>query len=139
VQGSIEVSNLLAARGIRLTRQRKEIFGILLRQRDHPTAADVYARAKQHMPTISLATVYNGLEALVRNGLVKPVNLDRAPTRFCPNLQEHGHFFCETCETIYDVEAAGSGGWELPAGFVVSHAEIALKGWCPHCSHLPCL
>lgn len=130
---------MLAGRGIRLTRQREEIFGILLRQPDHPTAADVYARAKEHMPTLSLATVYNGLEALVRSGLVKQVNLDRAPTRFCPNLQEHGHFFCEACGTVYDVEVTAPGTWKLPAGFVVSQAEVALKGWCPHCSHLASL
>jgi Fe2+ or Zn2+ uptake regulation protein len=137
VKRPFEVSDLLAARGIRLTRQREEIFGILLTERDHPTAADVYGRAKQHMPTISLATVYNCLEALVRTGLVKQVNLDRAPTRFCPNVQDHGHFFCQTCGAVYDVEVPAPVDWALSAGFVVSHADIALKGWCPQCSHLP--
>ena len=130
------VSELLAARGIRLTRQREKILAILLQQRDHPTALDVYQRAKQKMPSISLATVYNSLEALARNGLIKQVNVDRAPTRFCANLQDHSHFFCERCGAIYDVEAATTRPGNLPPGFIVYHADVALKGLCSNCSDL---
>ena len=39
------------------------------------------------MPEISMATVYNCLDALVKCGLVRQVNLDRGATRFLP---EHG-------------------------------------------------
>ena len=130
------ISELLAARGIRLTRQREKILAILLQQRDHPTASEVYERAKQKMPSISLATVYNSLEALARNGLLKQVNVDRAPTRFCANLEDHSHFFCERCGAIYDVEAAAAQLGNLPPGFVVFHADVALKGLCSTCSDL---
>jgi len=125
---------LLAARGIRLTRQREEILAVLLQQRDHPTAADVYERARERMASISLATVYNSLEALTRNGLVKQVNLDRAPTRFCANLNDHHHFFCERCGAIYDVEAATTRPGTLPPGFIVYHADVTLRGLCAKCS-----
>jgi Fe2+ or Zn2+ uptake regulation protein len=131
---SPQISQRLAASGIRLTRQREEVLGILLQKRDHPTAAEVFLRAKRHMPSISLATVYNCLEALVQNGLVKQVNLDRAPTRFCPNLLKHSHFFCERCGSVHDVAAPAASVWKLGAGFVVSHAEVAFKGVCPECS-----
>ena len=132
--GENRISELLAARGVRLTRQRQRIFAILLRKRDHPTAADVYDRAKRQMPAISLATVYNGLEALVRSGLVKQVNLERAATRYCANLTDHNHFFCERCGTIHDIETPGVEPWRLPPGFVVSSAEVSLRGLCPDCS-----
>lgn len=128
------MSELLAARGIRLTRQREEVLAILLQQRDHPTAADVYERAKRRMPSISLATVYNSLEALARSGLVKQVNLERAPTRFCANLTDHNHFFCERCGSIYDVKAVTTQPGNLPPGFIVYHADVALRGVCAQCS-----
>ena len=131
---SPEVAQRLAANGIRLTRQREEVFGLLLQRRDHPTATQVFLRAKKHMPSISLATIYNCLEALVDSGLVKQVNLDRAPTRYCANLLDHSHFYCESCGTISDVETPFSGTWNLPPGFVVDQAEVSLRGRCAKCS-----
>jgi Fe2+ or Zn2+ uptake regulation protein len=129
-----ELLHRFAASGIRLTKQREEVLGLLMQKRDHPTAAEVFLRAKKRMPSISLATVYNCLEALVGWGLVKQVNLDRAPTRYCANLQEHSHFQCETCGGIFDVDLPFYGTWNLPAGFVVHHAEVSLKGLCAKCS-----
>jgi Fe2+ or Zn2+ uptake regulation protein len=129
-----ELVQRFAASGIRLTKQREEVFGLLLQKRDHPTATEVFMRAKKHMPSISLATIYNCLEALVDWGLVKQVNLDRAPTRYCANLQEHSHFYCESCGAISDVETPFNGTWNLPPGFVVAQAEVSLKGLCAKCS-----
>jgi Fe2+ or Zn2+ uptake regulation protein len=134
VKLSPEMTQQLVASGIRLTKQREEVFGILLQKRDHPTATEVFLRAKKHMPSISLATIYNCLEALVDCGLVKQVNLDRAPTRFCANLQEHSHFYCESCGSISDVTLSLNQTWEMPPGFVVVQADVSLRGMCPKCS-----
>lgn len=134
VKLSLEMTQQLVANGIRLTKQREEVFGILLQKRDHPTATEVFLRAKKHMPSISLATIYNCLEALVDCGLVKQVNLDRAPTRFCANLQEHSHFYCERCGSISDVSLSVNRTWDLPPGFVVTQADVSLRGVCPRCS-----
>jgi Fe2+ or Zn2+ uptake regulation protein len=134
VKLSPERTQQLVANGIRLTKQREEVFGILLQKRDHPTATELFLRAKKHMPSISLATIYNCLEALVDCGLVKQVNLDRAPTRFCANLKEHSHFYCERCGSVSDVALALNRIWDLPPGFVVTQADVSLRGICPRCS-----
>jgi Fe2+ or Zn2+ uptake regulation protein len=123
--------------GFRLTKQRREVYDALLEVRDHPTATEVFLRAKNRLPSISLATVYNSLEALVSSGLVKQVNLDRAPTRYCPNTQEHGHFFCENCHEVHDIALLphdNQTDFILPPGFVLTHQEVALKGVCAKCS-----
>jgi Fe2+ or Zn2+ uptake regulation protein len=129
-----ELLQRFAASGIRLTKQREEVLVLLMQKRDHPTAAEVFLRAKRRMPSISLATVYNCLEALVGWGVVKQVNLDRAPTRYCANLQDHSHFQCESCGTIFDVDMPFRGTWNLPVGFVIHHAEVSLKGLCAKCA-----
>jgi Fe2+ or Zn2+ uptake regulation protein len=134
VKLSPELTQRLVANGIRLTKQREEVFGILLQKRDHPTATEVFLRAKKHMPSISLATIYNCLEALVDCGLVKQVNLDRAPTRFCANLEEHSHFYCEGCGSVSDVVLSLNRAWDLPPGFVVVQADVSVRGMCPKCS-----
>jgi Fur family peroxide stress response transcriptional regulator len=90
--------------GLRSTKQREHVFGILLQKRDHPTADEVYARSRNGMDSISLATVYNCLETLVGCGLVRAVNYEREPTRYCPNLHEHAHFQDRKTGRVYDVD-----------------------------------
>ena len=120
----------------RLTKQRREVYEVLKEQLDHPTATEVFIRAKTRVPGISLATVYNCLETLTHSGLVKQVNLDRGPSRYCPNLKEHGHFHCETCGTVSDVELNDTTdtALNLPRGSVVNRIEISLRGLCPKCA-----
>ena len=72
-------STLPVISGLRLTKQRQEVYQVLLEQRDHPTANEVYQRVRKKLPSISLATVYNCLEALVNHGLVNQVNEERTP------------------------------------------------------------
>lgn len=121
---------------LRDTPQRRHVYDLLVNKRDHPTATEVFHRAKKGMPSISLATVYNSLETLVACGLVKQVHVDREPTRFCPNLDEHGHFVCDQCAKVFDIDLAAerSQQWDLPAGFTVTHHEISLRGTCADCA-----
>ena len=124
--------------GLRLTPQRRKVFDVLLAERDHPTATEVFFRAKESMPSISLATVYNCLETLVECGLVRQVHIDREPTRYCPNLHEHGHFVCTDCGQVMDVALDSSSKlarhWQLPQGYSVSSVEVHLRGTCAACN-----
>lgn len=121
---------------LRDTPQRRHVYDLLLGKRDHPTATEVFLRAKKTMPSISLATVYNSLETLVACSLVKQVHVDREPTRYCPNLDEHGHFVCEGCGQVFDIDLAAGRHrqWNLPAGFTVTAHEISLRGFCADCA-----
>jgi Fe2+ or Zn2+ uptake regulation protein len=123
--------------GHRLTPQRREVYNVLLDQRDHPTATEVFLRAKQRIQGISLATVYNCLETLIDCGLAKQVNVDREATRYCPNLSEHGHFLCESCGIVSDIPVIKDSNitrfLKLPARATVTHSEITLRGICPAC------
>ena len=105
--------------GLRMTAQRQHVFGVLLEKRDHPTAEEVFIRAKKGMPDISMATVYNCLDALVSCHLVRQVNQDRTATRYCSNMREHHHFYCEECGGAYDIDLVPSAPpieVPLPAG-----------------------
>jgi Fur family transcriptional regulator, peroxide stress response regulator len=122
----------LKARDVRPTPQRETVLKVILEKRDHPTADEIFARVKASMPTISLATVYNCLDTLVQCGLVRQVNLERAPTRYCPNLHEHAHFHDETTGKIHDVDLPDDFVARLrevlPAGFDASSIELNFRG-----------
>ena len=109
-----ELNERLTTGGFRFTPQRQHVYDVLLQKRDHPTAEEVFIRAKKAMPEISMATVYNCLDALVKCGLVRQVQLDRGATRFCPNMHEHCHFFCDSCDTVFDVDLPANPPPRLP-------------------------
>jgi Fur family peroxide stress response transcriptional regulator len=128
------LDNALEHSGQRATKQREHIYALLLEKRDHPTADEIYARAKSDMPSISLATVYNCLETLVETKLIRQVNFEREPTRYCPNLTQHAHFYCKESGEIIDIELSDALIQELkkalPDGFRAEHIDIAYDGAC---------
>jgi Fur family peroxide stress response transcriptional regulator len=131
-----QLTDRLAQTGLRPTAQRRQVYSVLLRKRDHPSAEEVFLRAKEAMPDISMATVYNCLDTLVKCGLVKQVNHDRGATRFCSNMSEHHHFYCDECGGTFDIDTdpeAGHPDMTLPAGFRMRRFEIAFNGLCPQC------
>ena len=122
----------LSDSGLRNTPQREVVYHALLTKRDHPTADEVFARVKAEMPTISLATVYNCLETLVQCHLVRQVNFERGPTRYCPNLKPHAHFHDEQTGATHDIELPGDLLARikaiLPAGYDADAIEITFRG-----------
>ena len=90
-------------------------------------------RAKQSKPEISMATVYNSLDALVKCGVVRQVNVDRGATLFCSNMGEHAHFCCDDCGKIFDMNLKNLPQVpevDLPGEFEVRKIDIALHGRC---------
>ncbi len=122
---------LRSTAGLRLTRQRSEVYRVLLETRDHPTAALVYERVRKRMPSISLATIYNCLEALVEKKLVNQVNFDRKPARYCPNLTEHVHLMDETTGAVTDITFKNGfcieSVLDLPQDLEISQVEICIR------------
>ncbi|MBP7483184.1 MAG: transcriptional repressor [Lacunisphaera sp.] len=126
------LSEQLKARDVRPTPQREVVLKVILEKRDHPTADEIFARVKASMPTISLASVYNCLDALVQGGLVRSVNFERGPTRYCPNLHPHAHFHDEATGATHDIELPAELLTQvktiLPAGYDASTVEIIFRG-----------
>lgn len=126
------LSQKLADSGLRNTPQREVVYSVLVGKRDHPTADEVFARVKAEMPTISLATVYNCLEALVQCNLVRQVNFERGPTRYCPNLHPHAHFHDEATGATYDIDLPPALleqlRSQLPSGYRAADVEITFRG-----------
>ena len=127
-----QLGERLSASGFRFTPQRRHVYDVLSQKLDHPTAEEVFIRAKREMPDISLATVYNCLETLVQCGLVRQVNLERGATRYCPNLHEHAHFHDEATGQIHDVDLPEDLMARLravlPAGFDASSIDLTFRG-----------
>ena len=134
-QSERDLTERLSTSGFRFTPQRQHVYDVVMAKRDHPTAEEVFIRTKRAMPEISHATVYNCLDALVKCGLVRQVQLERGATRFCPNMEEHCHFYCDACGEVFDVPMPkDSNLMDGPKGFQVDHYDIAVHGRCADCA-----
>ncbi len=123
--------------GKKLTAQRVAIVKTLARDASHPTAQELFERLAPAMPSMSFATVYNTLDALVREGLCRARALAPGPTRFDPNAEAHDHAVCDRCGRVVDVMTKGAG--EPPrethvAGFSVTSVEQIYRGICAVCA-----
>lgn len=88
--------------GLRCTQQRLAIYEALREARDHPTAEALFKKVAPSVKRLSLATVYNTLEALCAAGLARRLPLNGC-CRFEVANDEHLHVrFADSAE-IADV------------------------------------
>ncbi len=71
-----------AAKGLRLTEQRKIIAQVLEDSEDHPDAERLYARASAIDPRISLATVYRTVRLFDEAGILDKLEFGDGRARY---------------------------------------------------------
>jgi Fur family peroxide stress response transcriptional regulator len=132
----------LKSAGLKLTAQRVAIVRELADDCSHPTAQALFERLRPAFPTMSFATVYNTLDALVDRGLTGSLNADQGSraVRFDPNTAPHHHAICDACGTVIDIPvgAPPTAPTTLPAlaGFRVLREERTYRGLCDRCTTL---
>src|SRR5215470_7818789 len=99
-----EAALRLRAAGLRPTRQRLELAGLLFRDGDrHLTAESLHAEAQDVGVKVSLATVYNTLHQFTEAGLLRQVVVDASRSYFDTNVGDHQHFFIEEEGRLIDI------------------------------------
>ena len=121
-----------------MTPQRRVVAEVLHGEHVHLTAEEVHQRARELLPEISLATVYNTLNELAGMGEVIEVAAGQGPMRYDPNTtHHHQHLVCVTCGAIRDVNPDGERQVRLPVrerhGYTVHTVEMVFRGQCPDC------
>ena len=72
----------LRRQGVRITRQRSIILGILSETEDHPDALEIFQRAVKLDASISLSTVYRTMKLLGDMGAIHRHAFEGGPSRF---------------------------------------------------------
>ena len=68
--GTIDIEALCAAKGLRITEQRRTIARVLSAAVDHPDVEEVHHRAAAIDPGISIATVYRTIRLFEEAGIL---------------------------------------------------------------------
>jgi Fur family peroxide stress response transcriptional regulator len=129
--------------GLKLTPQRIAIVREIADDLTHPTAQALFERLRPAYPTMSFATVYNTLDALVASGLAGSLNAGNGAraVRFDPNTEPHHHAVCDACGTVVDIplahlesSSASSDAVASVSGFRVLREERIYRGLCTRCA-----
>jgi Fur family transcriptional regulator, peroxide stress response regulator len=125
---------LLRDKNIRPSYARIRILDYLKQRKTHPPAEKIYADLIADMPTLSRTTVYNTLSLLADKGLLKPIIVENTDKRYDDDINDHGHFICRECGSIYDfgIDTDTLGSDELH-GFTVDEKNVYFKGTCKKC------
>src|SRR5262249_20926350 len=94
---------VLNANGSRCTRHRTAVYAYLKRVDTHPSAEEVFRAVRLQEPGISLATVYNSLEALVDAKLAVKM-CGEGPARYDCRTENHYHVRCLRTGRVRDIE-----------------------------------
>jgi Fur family ferric uptake transcriptional regulator len=70
LQQSIDIEQLCADRGLRITEQRRVIARVLSESEDHPDVEQLHRRAARIDPKISIATVYRTVRLFEEAGIL---------------------------------------------------------------------
>lgn len=121
--------------GLKLTPQRIAILRCLEGNKSHPSAEDIYREVSMAFPTMSLATVYNTLDALKQKDGVMELAIDPAKKRFDPDTKPHNHLICTECREIIDIYSKFEP--VVPEhdkhGYEIMGSHIEFYGLCPNC------
>ena len=109
-QKNLKLRSLFHSAGLRLTRQRREIYQELESRHDHPDVDRLYRAVRPRVPKISLFTVYRTMNVLEAAGLVWRVATWKSHARYGAMLDAHAHFLCENCGRIDNVEVGDISG-----------------------------
>jgi Fur family transcriptional regulator, ferric uptake regulator len=135
----------LAARGVRMTAQRRLLVGIIQDSPRHLDAASLLEIAKRQDPGIDRATVYRTIALLKNRGLIDELDLMHIEGEKhyyeAKTNRDHGHIACFRCGAI--MEYASSSFERLKkeiaqqSGFEIRTVRLEVGGFCKKCKRSP--
>jgi len=128
----------LNAAGKRVTNQRALILEIIRRGEGHLDADEIYRRARQRVPRLSLSTVYRTLQMLKKLGLVEELHFDEEHHHYeLKPSAEHHHLICLGCGRViefhYPLSRYIKRSVPEAKGFDVAETEVRMSGYCSKC------
>jgi Fe2+ or Zn2+ uptake regulation protein len=133
----VDATQVIRDAGLRATKPRVLIYGLLQEAGGHRTADEVAGLVGDNGQRLPRASVYNVLDDLSRADLV--MRADRGPGTAIYEVADtwHHHFVCRVCGEVTDVPCAIGSKPCLDAdmpGATIDEAQIIFRGVCASCT-----
>ena len=116
-----------------VTKYGKKILEIVSSSHSHMTAEEIFDVLRQTYPTVVLATVYNNLNRLWQDDLIRKVPVEGMPYRY-DRIQRHDHLVCKQCGRLLDIDLGDlTKQLEKKAGLSILSYDLKLTYLCEDC------
>ncbi len=99
---TVVIIRIILKAGEEMTTNAKRILEIINTSGDHLTAEQIYLKLKADSSSAVLATVYNNLNLLHSQGLIRKVAVAGYPDRY-DRIVKHDHLVCKKCGRLSDI------------------------------------
>lgn len=114
-------------------RYNKVILDIINNSDTHLTAELVFFELKKEYPSVALATVYNNLNSLCRQGKIRKISVEGCTERYDKNTR-HDHLVCRRCGKLSDIHLEDiTEQLKKQVGFEIDGYDIKVQYLCPDC------
>ncbi len=128
----------LNSAGKRFTHQRALIMDIIRQGEGHLDADEIFRRAREKEPRLSLSTVYRTLQMMKELDLIDELHFGENHHHYeVKPAREHYHLVCLGCGRVIEFGYPLSSYLkkEVPEakGFEIEETEISVAGYCARC------
>lgn len=126
---------LLAQKGLKKTKVRMALLQHFLHLDHAQSYSDLQLALKNE---IDKSTLYRNLTSFEQAGIIHRINDHSGVSKYAFGAvprggQEHAHFVCESCETVYCMEISEILQINIPKGFKTNNIQTIVKGICSKC------
>ena len=128
-------TNLLKEYDLKVTPQRVAIVEELYTN-GHMNIDDLYKKLLSKFPSVSLATIYKNINAMVEKVFLSEVKIPNTKSVYELVKTEHAHLVCSCCGYIEDIMIDSSNILSEASKlttFKIDSTNIVLNGLCPKC------
>ena len=99
-----KLREILHQKNLRYTPQRQEVWDEICATKEHRDAEDIYNSLRKRQTNVSRATVYRTIDILVKNNLVRRLDLGDGRSRFenKMGIAHRDHIVCLDCRKIVE-------------------------------------
>ena len=121
-----------------MTRQRTLLLDLIKDAGGHLDADELYRRAREKQPRVSLSTVYRALHLFKKMGLVEEYHFDESHHHYeATSKKEHHHLLCLGCGKVTEFQSPLSRyvTRNVPEArdFHIVDTELRMTGYCSDC------
>ena len=134
---STDVIEILRARGLRMTPQRRAIVGEIMRTQGHISPTALVRRVQGEMPGVNASTIYRTLSLLEEVGVLAHAHLESGAEYHRAEDPAHVHLTCSNCGAEDDLSIGETKELaeliEARHDFEPDLTHFAISGMCGDC------
>lgn len=116
-----------------MTKYAKLILELINQSSEHMTAEQIFLELKKQQPNVVQATIYNNLNTLYQDGLIRKLSMEGSPSRYDKTIK-HDHLVCKKCGALSDKRFEDlTGNLETQLGEEIIFYDLKVFYICPKC------